>query len=85
MVEIAEGVLLVASYSDCSYFIVDLKNEKEDFLNKGFSPYALGLQKFPKFNIEKFPYVLAKEDDYLSIINVRSGSILRLMSMPTHN
>ena len=52
---------------------------------KGFSPYALGLTKFPYFNMQEFPYVLAKEDDYMSIINVRTGFVLRLCYIPTHN
>ena len=73
------------SYTDCSYYIVDLNQKKEYFLAKGFSPYSLGLVKFPYFNYESFPYVMAKEDDYLSIVNVRTGFIFRLWNIPTHN
>ena len=49
ILEIKEGLLLVASYSDCSYYLVDLVQRKETLLCKGFSPYAMGLVKFPDF------------------------------------
>ena len=52
---------------------------------KGFSPYAMGLVKFPGYSYNEFPYVIGKEDDYLTIINVRAGFSLRLAAMPTHN
>ncbi len=86
-------MLLVASYSDCSYYLVDLESHQESFLCKGHSPYAMGIVKFPQYQYEKgssieapsFPYVLAKEDDYMCIINVRSGFSMRLMHVPTHN
>jgi hypothetical protein len=48
----------------------------------------MGLIKFPDYQFDgenPFPYVLAKEDDYLSVINVRSGFIFRLAHVPTHN
>jgi len=76
---------MASSYTECSYFIVDLNQKKEWFLNKGFSPYALGVTKFPSFNYNSFPYVLAKEDDYITIVNVRTGFIFRLNNIPTHN
>ena len=88
IIELKEGLLMVASYSDCSYYIVDLVNKKESFLCKGFSPYAMGIVKFPDFQYDgeaPFPYVLAKEDDYLTIINVRAGFSIRLAHVPTHN
>lgn len=49
ILEIKENLLLVASYSDCSYYLVDLVQRKESLLCKGFSPYAMGLVKFPDF------------------------------------
>ena len=52
---------MASSYSECSFYIIDLVKKKETFLCKGFSPYALGLHKFPYFNYQDFPYVLAKE------------------------
>ena len=76
---------MASSYSECSFYIIDLVKKKETFLCKGFSPYALGLHKFPYFNYQDFPYVLAKEDDYMSIVNVRCGFVLRLCKIPTHN
>lgn len=88
VLELKEGLLLVASYSDCSYYVVDLAHKREELLCKGFSPYAMGLVKFPHYQFEgesPFPYVLAKEDDYLSVINVRAGFVFRLAHVPTHN
>ena len=88
ILELREGLLMVASYSDCSYYIVDLVEKKERFLCKGFSPYAMGLIKFPEYSYEgenPFPYVIAKEDDYLTVINVRYGFAFRLAHVPTHN
>jgi hypothetical protein len=88
ILELKEGVLMVASYSNCSYYIVDYVKKTEIFLCKGYSPYAMGLVKFPDFSYEgesPFPYVLAKEDDYLTIINVRTGFAIRLAHVPTHN
>ena len=85
IIEITDKILLVASYSDCSYYILDLNTGKEEFLNKGFSPYALGLKKFPNFDYEEFPYVLVKEDDFMTILNVRTGFVFKLVSVPTHN
>ena len=79
------NILLVSSYSDCSYYIVDLTKQEEFFLCKGFSPYAMGSHKFPSYNFEDFPYILAKEDDYMTIVHVRAGFSLRLCSIPTHN
>lgn len=89
--ELRENLLLVASYSDCSYYLVDLETKQESLLCKGHSPYAMGLIKFPDYQFEKghlgnqFPYVLAKEDDYLTVIHVRAGFSLRLAHVPTHN
>ena len=88
ILELKEGLLLVASYSDCSYYMVDLAAQKEELLCKGFSPYAMGLSKFPDFAFAgetPFPYVLAKEDDYLAVLNVRTGFAFRLAHVPTHN
>jgi hypothetical protein len=88
MLEVKEGLLLCSSYSDCSYYIVDLQQKTEKFLCKGFSPYAMGLVKMPDYAYsgeDEFPYVLAKEDDYLTIIHVRAGFALRLANVPTHN
>jgi len=91
IIELRENLLLVASYSDCSYYLVDLEEKKELFLCKGHSPYAMGLVKFPDFNFAKtlqteaFPYVLCKEDDYLTVIHVRAGFSMRLAHVPTHN
>lgn len=48
----------------------------------------MGLIKFPDYSYageEPFPYVLAKEDDYLTVINVRAGFAFRLAHIPTHN
>ena len=88
ILELREGLLMVASYSDCSYYLVDLAQKKETFLCKGFSPYAMGLVKFPDFSFageNPFPYVLAKEDDFLTVIHVRAGFAFRLAHVPTHN
>ena len=85
ILELEDNILLIASYSDCSYYIVDLNKQEERFLCKGYSPYSLCMSKFPYFNYEEFPYVLAKEDDYMTIINVRAGLVLNLVSLPTHN
>lgn len=91
ILELRENLLLVASYSDCSYYLVDLETKQESLLCKGHSPYAMGLIKFPDYQFEKghlgnqFPYVLAKEDDYLTVIHVRAGFSLRLAHVPTHN
>ena len=85
ILEINHNVLLVSSYSDCSYYLVDLNKKEEAFLCKGFSPYAMGISKFPAYSYDNFPYVLAKEDDFLTIIHVRSGYVFRLCSVPTHN
>lgn len=85
ILEISPNILLISSYSDCSYYVVDLNKKEEFFLCKGFSPYAMGISKFPYYNFDNFPYVMAKEDDFMTIINVRSGHVMRLCSMPTHN
>lgn len=85
VIELEDNLLLCSSYSDCSYFIVDLNTQSEKFVIKGFSPYALGLLKFPYFNMQEFPYVLAKEDDYVVILNVRGGFAFSLVHIPTHN
>lgn len=53
IVELRENLLLVASYSDCSYYLVDLETKQESFLCKGHSPYAMGLVKFPDYQYEK--------------------------------
>ena len=45
----------------------------------------MGIDKFPYYNFEDFPYILAKEDDFMTIIHVRTGFALRLCSIPTHN
>ena len=45
----------------------------------------MGISKFPSYSYDNFPYVLAKEDDFLTIIHVRSGYVFRLCSVPTHN
>jgi len=49
----------------------------------------MGLTKMPDFSYsageDSFPYVLAKEDDYLTLIHVRAGFALRLANVPTHN
>lgn len=76
---------MVSSYSDCSYYIIDLEQQKEMFLCKGFSPYALGIQKFPYFNFSDFPYILAKEDDNMTVIHAKTGFVMNLCSIPTHN
>jgi hypothetical protein len=86
--ELSEGLILAASYSDCSYYLINLKEQSETFLCKGFSPYAMGLTKLPDYAYageDEFPYVLAKEDDYLTVIHVRAGFALRLVNVPTHN
>jgi hypothetical protein len=86
--ELSEGLILAASYSDCSYYVLNLKEHSESFLCKGFSPYAMGLTKLPAYAYageDEFPYVLAKEDDYLTVIHVRAGFALRLVNVPTHN
>lgn len=85
ILEIKENILLISSYSDCSYYIVNLNDKSEFFLCKGFSPYAMGLIKFPNYSFNDFPYVIAKEDDFLTVINVRAGFSFRLVSLPTHN
>ncbi|CDW91582.1 UNKNOWN [Stylonychia lemnae] len=85
LLEINQNVLLVSSYSDCSYYVVDLNKKEEFFLCKGFSPYGMGISKFPSYSFDNFPYVMAKEDDYMTIINVRAGFSFRLISLPTHN
>ena len=88
ILELRENLLLIASYSDCSYYLVDLEKKTEQFLCKGFSPYAMGLAKFPDYKFDgenPFPYVLAKEDDFLTIIHVRAGFAFRLAHVPTHN
>ena len=84
-IEYAPQRLLVASYTDCSYYLVDLENKTERLLVKGFSPYALGLQLFPYFNLATFPYVLAKEDDFMTILNIELGFAFRLCNVATHN
>jgi len=84
VVEVAPNVLLVASYSDCSYYLVNLATKEESFLAKGFSPYSLGLCMFPEFDYEEFPFVLAKEDDWICAINVKAGFIYRLVHCSTH-
>ena len=85
ILEINSNVLLVSSYSDCSYYIVDLNKKEESFLCKGFSPYAMGISKMPGYSFDNFPYVLAKEDDFITIIHVRAGYAFRLCWVPTHN
>lgn len=48
----------------------------------------MGLIKFPDYQFggeNPFPYILAKEDDYLTVINVRAGFSFRLAHVPTHN
>ena len=48
----------------------------------------MGLTKLPDYAYsgeDEFPYVLAKEDDYLTVIHVRAGFALRLVNVPTHN
>lgn len=47
IIELQENILLATSYSDCGYYIIDLNKKEEYHLCKGFSPYALGVQKFP--------------------------------------
>jgi len=45
----------------------------------------MGISKIPSYSFDNFPYVLAKEDDFMTIINVRAGFAFRLCSLPTHN
>ena len=48
----------------------------------------MGIVKFPDFSFageNPFPYVLGKEDDFLTVINVRTGFAFRLAHVPTHN
>jgi hypothetical protein len=78
IVEVSPGILVAASYSDCSYYTIDIEKKEEKFLCKGFSPYAMCLTLFPEFDYESFPFILAKEDDFISILNVRSGLIMGL-------
>ena len=85
IIEVDENILVVASYSDCSYYKINLTTKEETLLAKGFSPYAMGMCMFPDFDYEKFPLLLAKEDDWITAINVRSGYIYRLTSCSTHN
>lgn len=85
MVEISPNVILVASFSDCSYYLVDLNTKETHFLSKGYSAYAMGIAKFPGYSYDTFPWVLAKEDDCISLLHVRSGFVLKLTEMLTHN
>lgn len=85
MVEISPNVILVASFSDCSYYLVDLKTKETHFLSKGYSAYAMGIAKFPGYCYDTFPWVLAKEDDCICLLHVRSGFVLKLAEMLTHN
>jgi hypothetical protein len=50
IIELEDNILLASSYSECSYFIINLSNQEEKFLAKGYSPYALGLLKFKNFS-----------------------------------
>ena len=45
----------------------------------------MGISKFPYYSFDTFPYIMAKEDDFMTIIHVRAGFALRLCEMPTHN
>jgi hypothetical protein len=85
IVEVSKNIIVVASYSDCSYFKINLETKEETLLGKGFSPYSMGLCLFPDFDYDNFPFVLAKEDDWISVINVQSGFVYRLTSCSTHN
>ena len=84
--ELRKGLLLVSSYSECSYYLVNLETHQETLLCKGFSPYALTLSALMgTFDLQNFPYLIAKEDDNLVIIHATAGFVMRVVPLATHN
>eukprot|EP00347_Sterkiella_histriomuscorum_P008764 403343844 len=69
VVEIDINRLLVLTYSPPTYFKVDLELKSVKPLGDGSGKCGLSLTKLPLYNVQKYPFVLCKENDALYIFN----------------
>ena len=51
--------------------MIDLTTGKEMMIAQGISKRSLNLKLFPNFDPCYFPFILAKEDRFITIINLR--------------
>jgi murein DD-endopeptidase MepM/ murein hydrolase activator NlpD len=72
IIELPNGKLFVAERYKCEYFVIDYLEKTQMYMCKGHS-WAIQILPFPSFDLEEFPYILAKEDYCLSIINANTG------------
>ena len=77
ILELPDGKLFVAERFKCEYFVIDLELQTQMFMCKGHS-WAIQVIPFPGFDMDEFPYILAKEDYCLSIVNAKDGEWYKL-------
>lgn len=78
IVEIAPGELVVCSYTECKYYIINLKTGYEGLIGIGVSKRALNIQLFPCFHIVYFPFILCKENRFICILNLKARRVSAL-------
>jgi len=77
IVEMPDGKLFVAERYKCEYFVIDVEQQSQMYMCKGHS-WAVQILLFPGFDYDDFPYILAKEDYCLTIINAKEGEWFKL-------
>jgi len=77
ILQLPNGKLFVAERYKCEYYVIDVTEMQQTYMCKGHS-WAIQCLAFPGFDFEEFPYILAKEDYCLTIIDAREGEWYKL-------
>ncbi|CDW80829.1 UNKNOWN [Stylonychia lemnae] len=85
VVELDATQILTLSYKPARYQTIDVVKKIVTDLGDGQHSHGLSLNLFPGFNIQKYPYVLAKESNGLFILNPIFNVYNQIFDLKTQN
>ena len=79
-----EQIILVVTYQNPDYYVINLQYNLVTLLGEGFSDLAYSITPFPSFDYERFPYVICKESECICILDpTPSNKMARIFLTPT--
>eukprot|EP00347_Sterkiella_histriomuscorum_P000358 403376169 len=81
IIETRPNIILCMSQKDCKYYQIDFFRFLETPIAQGFCKRSISMVKFPQYHQDKFPFVLAKEEEFITILDSQNGNIYKLVNV----
>ena len=73
----ADSLLVSVRYM-CKYYVIDTLQQTATEIAKGLT-WSISMSPFPDFDVDTYPYVFAREDYNLTILNCKTGNVFNIV------